>query len=43
LKKNINNLRENILEKGYEANLFADYLMMKKGEDGADIGSWSII
>ncbi len=35
-------LRENILEKGYDANLFADYLMMKKGEDGADIGSWSM-
>ena len=35
-------LRENILEKGYDANLFADYLMMKKGEEGADIGSWSM-
>ena len=35
-------LRENILEKGYDANLFADYLIAKKGEDGADIGSWSM-
>ena len=35
-------LRQNILEKGYDANLFADYLITKKGEDGADIGSWSM-
>ena len=35
-------LRENILEKGYDANLFANYLIEKKGEDGADIGSWSM-
>ena len=35
-------LRENILDKGYDANLFADYLITKKGEDGADIGSWSM-
>ena len=35
-------LRENILEKGFDANLFADYLIQKKGEEGADIGSWSM-
>ena len=35
-------LRQNILEKGYDANLFTDYLITKKGEDGADIGSWSM-
>ena len=35
-------LRENILEKGYDANLFANYLIQKKGEEGADIGSWSM-
>ena len=35
-------LRQNILEKGYDANLFADYLITKKGEDGADIGAWSM-
>ena len=35
-------LRQNILEKGFDANLFADYLITKKGEDGADIGSWSM-
>lgn len=35
-------LRENILEKGFDANLFADYLITKKGEEGADIGSWSM-
>ena len=35
-------LRENILEKGYDANLFANYLISKKGDDGADISSWSM-
>ena len=35
-------LRENILEKGYDANLFANYLIAKKGDDGADISSWSM-
>ena len=35
-------LRQNILEKGYDANLFADYLITKKGERGADIASWSM-
>ena len=35
-------LRVNILDKGYDANLFADYLIQKKGEVGADISSWSM-
>ena len=35
-------LRDNILDKGYDANLFADYLIQKKGEVGADISSWSM-
>ena len=35
-------LRDNILDKGYDANLFANYLITKKGEEGADIGSWSM-
>lgn len=36
-------LRENILEKGYDANTFADYLVSKRGEEAADLGTWSMI
>ena len=35
-------LRENILEKGYDAEDFMKYLQTKKGELGLDLGSWSI-
>ena len=35
-------LRENILEKGYEANSFAEFLISKRGEESADLGSWSM-
>ena len=35
-------LRENILEKGYDAEDFMKYLQNKKGELGLDLGSWSI-
>ena len=35
-------LRENVLEKGYEADLFADFLVSKRGEEGSDISSWSM-
>ena len=35
-------LRENILEKGYDTNMFVEFLMDKKGEDGADVGNWSM-
>ena len=37
-----NFLRENILDKGYDTNMFVDFLMGKKGEEGADIGNWSM-
>ena len=37
-----NFLRENILNKGYDANKFVEFLIGKKGEDGADIGNWSM-
>ena len=37
-----NFLRENILEKGYDTNMFVDFLMGKKGEEGADVGNWSM-
>ena len=35
-------LRENILEKGYDVNIFVDFLISKKGEEGADVCSWSM-
>ena len=38
-----NFLRENILEKGYDVNIFINFLKSKKGGDeGADISSWSM-
>ena len=37
-----NFLRENILEKGYDTGMFVDFLIGKKGEDGADVGNWSM-
>ena len=35
-------LRENILEKGYDANSFVEFLIGKKGEEGADVGNWTM-
>ena len=35
-------LRENILEKGYDINLFVNFLKSKKGEEGEDIGNWTL-
>ena len=36
-------LRENILDKGYDANEFLSFLIQKKGgEDGADINQWTM-
>ena len=37
-----NFLRENILDKGYDTNMFVEFLMGKKGEEGADVGNWSM-
>ena len=37
-----NYLRENILEKGYDANVFVNFLIEKKGEGGADVSNWSL-
>ena len=37
-----NYLRENILEKGYDANAFVEFLKTKKGEAGSDIRNWSM-
>ena len=37
-----NFLRENILDKGYDTNMFVDFLMDKKGEGGADVGNWTM-
>ena len=35
-------LRESVLEKGLDANKFADYLVSKRGEEAADINTWSM-
>ena len=35
-------LRERVLEKGLDANKFADYLVTKRGEEAADINTWSM-
>ena len=37
-----NYLRENILEKGYDAEDFVSYLTIKKGEDGVNLNNWSL-
>ena len=37
-----NYLRENILNKGYDANEFVQFLQSKKGEAASDISNWSM-
>ena len=37
-----NFLREKILEKGYDTNQFVQFLIDKKGEDGADVSVWTM-
>ena len=37
-----NYLRENILDKGYDTNLFVIYLKSKKGEEGEDVSNWTM-
>ena len=37
-----NYLRENILEKGYDAEEFVSYLTSKKGEEGVNLSNWSL-
>ena len=37
-----NYLRENILDKGYEAEDFVTYLTSKKGDEGINLGNWSL-
>ena len=37
-----NYLRQNILEKGYDANEFVSFLQSKKGEAASDISNWSM-
>ena len=34
-------LRETILDKGYDVNEFIQFLIDKKGEEGADVSNWS--
>ena len=33
-------LRENILERGYDADEFMTFLQSKKGESGLDLNNW---
>ena len=35
-------LRENVLEKGYDADDFMSFLQMKKGENGLDLSNWTM-
>ena len=37
-----NYLRQNILDKGYDANEFVAFLISKKGEAASDISNWSM-
>ena len=37
-----NFLRETILEKGYDTNSFVQFLIDKKGDDGADVTNWTM-
>jgi len=37
-----NYLRQNILERGYDGNIFSQFLIEKRGEDGVDISIWSL-
>jgi len=37
-----NYLRINIIDAGYDPNVFVEFLMNKKGEDGADVANWSL-
>ena len=37
-----NFLREKILEKGYDTNQFVQFLIDKKGENGADVAVWTM-
>ena len=37
-----NFLRQNILDKGYDPNLFVEFLTDKKGDEGADVGNWTM-
>ena len=35
-------LRESVLDKGLDANSFADYLVSKRGEEGSNLDTWSM-
>ena len=35
-------LRENVLEKGYDADEFMEFLQEKKGENGLDLSNWTM-
>ena len=37
-----NYLREKIMDAGYDTNAFVEFLIEKKGDDGADVANWSL-
>ena len=37
-----NYLRQNIMDAGYDTQAFVEFLIDKKGEDGADVANWSL-
>ena len=37
-----NYLRQNIIDAGYDANTFVEFLINKKGEAGQDVANWSL-
>ena len=37
-----NYLRQNIIDKGYDAGIFVEFLIGKKGEEGSDVANWSL-
>ena len=41
LEEKQNYLRENVLEKGYDPNIFMEFLVSKKGEEAADLNVWT--
>ena len=34
-------MRQNFSDKGYDGNEFINFLIEKRGEDGADVSNWS--
>ena len=37
-----NYLRQKIMDAGYDTNAFVEFLIEKKGDEGADVANWSL-